>query len=140
MLNQKVPYYMAYVMAFVFIVGETSRRGLGYFSVNATTMIEDYLGGALFLFAALCWYKKSTIAPKLMAVAWAYATGGMFVPFFAHLEAWVRGATFRNDHPHADIEAVISKGVIWAICLTCLLLTLRSKDPKNSADESATND
>jgi hypothetical protein len=43
----KVVHYVAYVMALVFIAGETSRRGLGYFSINATTMIEDYLCGAL---------------------------------------------------------------------------------------------
>ena len=38
----KVVYWLTYVMAFVFLVGETARRGIGYFSVNATTMIEDY--------------------------------------------------------------------------------------------------
>ncbi len=38
----KVVYYLAYVMAAVFILGETVRRGLSYFSINATTMVEDY--------------------------------------------------------------------------------------------------
>ena len=124
----KIVYYMTYIMAFVFLVGETSRRGFGYFSINATTMFEDYICGALLLLAALFWFKKHKIAPKLMAVAWAYATGGMFVPFFAHLEAWLRGATFRIDHPHAEIESVVLKGVIWAICLACLIVTLRGDD------------
>jgi hypothetical protein len=41
----KVVYWLTYVMAVVFLVGETARRGIGYFSVNATTMIEDYLCG-----------------------------------------------------------------------------------------------
>ena len=86
--------------------------------------------GALLLTAALFWFKKHEIAPKLMAVAWAYGTGGMFVPFFAHLEAWLRVTTFRADHPHEDINSVILKGVIWAICLTCLIVTLRSDDAK----------
>ena len=130
----KVVYYMTYIMAFVFLAGETSRRGFGYFSINATTMVEDYLCGALLLSAALFWFKKHKIAPKLMAVAWAYGTGGMFVPFFAHLEAWLRGVTFRDDHPHADIESVVLKGAIWAICLTCLIVTLRSDDAKYSVD------
>ena len=124
----KIVYCMTYLMAFVFIVGESARRGLDYLSINATTMVEDYLCGALLLSAALLWHKKHKMAPKLMAVAWAYATGGMFVPFFAHLEAWLRGATFRVDHPHADIGSVVLKGVIWAICLTCLIVTLRSDD------------
>jgi hypothetical protein len=114
-------------MAFVFIAGETSRRGFGYFSINATTMVEDYLCGAMLLWAALSWHKQQEISPKLMTVAWAYATGGMFVPFAAHLEAWLRGMTFRPDHPHEDIGSVVLKGVIWAICLICLIVTLRSK-------------
>jgi hypothetical protein len=124
----KIVYYMTYVMSFVFIVGETSRRGLDYFSINATTMVEDYLCGALLLLAAIFWSKKYQLAPKLMLAAWAYGTGGMFVPFFAHLEAWLRGVTFRVDHPHAEIESVVLKGVIWAICLTCFIVTLRSNN------------
>jgi len=119
-------YGMTYLMALVFLAGETARRGLAYFSVNATTMIEDYSCGAILLWAAWCWAKKQPKAPMVMAVAWAYAAGGMLVPFAAHLEAWLRGATFRPDHPHEDIGSVILKGVIWAICLACLVVTLRS--------------
>ena len=124
----KIVYYTTYIMAFVFIAGETVRRGLSYLSVNATTMIEDYLCGALLLTAAIFWAKGKEIAPKLMAVAWAYGTGGMFVPFAAHLEAWIRSETFRPDHPHEDLNSVILKGIIWAICLICLIVTLRSDD------------
>ena len=51
----KIAHYMAYVMSFVFIIGETSRRGFEYFSVNATTMVEDYLCGILLLTAAIFW-------------------------------------------------------------------------------------
>jgi hypothetical protein len=121
-------------MAVVFIVGETSRRGLGYFSINATTMVEDYLCGALLLWAAIYWSKRHKMAPELMAGAWAYATGGMFVPFFAHLEAWWRVETFRADHPHTDIGSVVLKGAIWAICLVCFVVTLRSAATKDSAN------
>ena len=119
---------LVYIMAFVFVVGETARRGIGYFTVNATTMLEDYLCGALLLLTAWLSYKKHRMAPKFMLVAWAYATGGMFVPFFAHLEAWLRGATVRPDHPHTDVGSIVTKGIIWAICLTCLIVTLRSGD------------
>ena len=125
-------YYLTYVMAFVFIVGESYRRGFGYFAINATTMIEDYLCGGLLLYAAISWFKNYRKSHTLMAVAWAYATGGMFVPFAAHLEAWMRGVTFRVDHPHEDIGSVVLKGIIWGICLTCLIVTLRSDDAKNN--------
>ena len=128
----KVVYWLTYVMAFVFLVGETARRGIGYFSVNATTMIEDYLCGAFLLFAAWVWSKGYDIAPKMMAAAWAFATGGMFVPFAAHLEAWLRDETFRPDHPHTDIASIILKGVILAVCLACLVVTLRNNNNKRS--------
>ena len=109
----KVVYYLTYAMAAVFILGETLRRGLSYFSVNATTMIEDYICGALLLSAALIWRSGNALAPKFMAAAWAYGTGGMFVPFAAHLEAWLRAETFRPDHPHTDFGSIVLKGVIW---------------------------
>lgn len=122
----KVVYYLTWLMVAVFLIGETARRGVGYFSINATTMIEDYLCGLLLLTAALVWRSGAIWRLTLMASAWAYATGGMFVPFAAHLEAWLRQETFRADHPHEDVNSVILKGVIWAICLVCFLVSMRS--------------
>lgn len=127
----KAAHYMAYIMSLVFVLGETSRRGLDYFSVNATTMVEDYLCAALLLIAAVSWSKRHQLSEKLMVGAWGYAAGGMFVPFFAHLEAYLRGVTFRADHPHAEIESVILKGFIWAICVTFFLVSLRKNYAKN---------
>jgi hypothetical protein len=126
-MTVKIVNYFSYAMAFVFVVGETARRGIGYVSVNATTMFEDYSCGALLLAAAVIWSRGRKNARSWMVAAWGYATGGMFVPFFAHLEAWLRGATFRPDHPHEDFQAVVLKGVIWAICLACLTVTLQGK-------------
>lgn len=122
----KVTHFMTYIMSVIFIIGETARRGINYFSVNATTMIEDYLCGFLLLTAAMFWSKKHSKAPKLMVAAWGYATGGMFVPFFAHLEAYFRGITFRSDHPHEDLGSVFLKGSIWAICLIFFMISLQN--------------
>jgi hypothetical protein len=129
----KAAYYFSYVMAAFFILGETVRRGFEYFSINATTMIEDYSCGILLLWAALSWRGKQAMSSKLMVAAWGYAAGGMLVPFAAHLEAWLRGATFRPDHPHEDIGAIVLKGVIWAVCLTFLVVTLRSSDRREAS-------
>lgn len=129
----KAVYYLSYVMALFFLLGETARRGIGYFSINATTMIEDYLCGILLLFAAWVWFKGYDRAREVMAVAWAYATGGMFVPFAAHLEASLRGETFRPDHPHTDTASIVLKGVIWAVCLACLIVSAKELLPRRSA-------
>lgn len=126
----KVLTYLAYALSFVFVFGETNRRGLEYFNINATTMLEDYLCGALLLLAAVLCTIGHKLSEKMMVAAWGYATGGMFVPFFAHLEASLRGVTFRSDHPHTETEVVILKGIIWLICLSCLIISLRSTTSK----------
>ena len=123
--------FMTFFIAAVFVLGETSRRGLDYFSVNATTIIEDYLCAFLLLLAGFFTWRRHHLGPKLMVAAWAYATGGMFVPFAAHLEASLRGITFRADHPHEDLGAVVLKGVIWLICLVCFLISLRLGDSES---------
>lgn len=120
----RIVYIMTWVMVAVFLIGETARRGIGYFAINATTMIEDYLCGLLLVAAALVWRAGNRYGPPLMASAWAYATGGMFVPFAAHLEAWLRQETFRPDHPHEDLNSVILKGLIWAVSLICFVVSL----------------
>ena len=113
------------MVSLVFLFGETARRGIDYFSINATTMVEDYLCGAMLITAAILWSKKHVMAPTFMVAAWAYATAGMFVPFFAHLEAWLRGATFRADHPFDDVNSVILKGTIWSISLICFVIAMQ---------------
>ena len=133
----KVVHYLTFVMALVFLLGETARRGIGYFSINATTMIEDYLCGALLLLAAWIWYKGYDIAPKMMSGTWGYATGGMFVPFAAHFEAYLRGVEYRPDHPITDTKSIVMKGVIWIICLVCFIVTLINHKNGQSADSFA---
>ena len=79
----KSVHFMAYAMGAIFILGETSRRGLDYFSINATTMLEDYGSGLLLLLAAAACTAKMANASLYLAGSWGYAAGGMFVPFFA---------------------------------------------------------
>ncbi|CAH0991152.1 hypothetical protein SIN8267_01254 [Sinobacterium norvegicum] len=122
----KFVYYMTYVMILVYTLGETVRRGVDYFAINATTMLEDYSAAVFFTLAVWTWHKASPYAEKIMLLAWAYATGAMFVPFFAHLEAYLRGATFREDHIHTDVESIILKGSIWLVSVMCLYITFRS--------------
>jgi len=112
-------------MGLFFITIETLRRGIGYFATNATTMIEDYVCGALLMTAAYLAFRERSSGPVTMVVAWAYATGGLLVPFLAHLEAWMRGVTFRPDHPHDEIGIIVLKGIVWLICVVCLMVSAR---------------
>lgn len=119
--------FMAYPMILVFTLGETVRRGVGYFSVNATTMLEDYLCAAVFILAVGAYHLKSKMAPKFAIMAWAWSAGGMFVPFAAHFEAFLRGETFRPDHPITDVNSIILKGVIWGVSVLGLIIALRNE-------------
>ena len=118
---------MAYAMGAIFILGETARSGLDYFAINATTMLEDYGSGILLLLAAAACTAKLCQSTMYLAGAWGYSAGGMFVPFFAHLEAFLRGATFRPDHPIEDVSGIIVKGVIWGICVVAFTASLRDR-------------
>ena len=118
---------LAYVMGAIFILGETARRGLGYFSINTTTMLEDYGSGLLLILAAMACTAKLAQSTIYLAGAWGYSAGGMFVPFFAHLEAYLRGATFRPEHPIEDTNGIIVKGIIWGICDAAFLASLRDQ-------------
>ncbi len=112
-------------MGLFFIAVETLRRGIGYFAINATTMIEDYVCGALLMTASYLAFSGRNSAHVTLVVAWAYATGGLLVPFLAHLEAWIRGVTFRPDHPHDEVGIIVLKGIVWLICFACLLGSIR---------------
>ena len=123
---------LAYAMGAMFILGETARRGIDYFSVNATTMLEDYGSGLLLILAAAACTAKLAHSAIYLAGAWGYAAGGMFVPFFAHLEAYLRGATFRPDHPIEDVNGIIIKGVIWGICVSLFIASLRDSSGRSA--------
>jgi hypothetical protein len=119
-------------MGAMFILGETARRGIDYFSINATTMLEDYGSGILLILAAAACTAKLAHSAIYLAGAWGYAAGGMFVPFFAHLEAYLRGATFRPDHPIEDVNGIIVKGVIWGICVSLFIASLRDSSGRSA--------
>ena len=114
-----------YAMSAVFLLGEIARRGFAYFSINTTTMVEDLLCGSLLFLAATMLLRGSEKAKTMMFGAWGYAFGGMFVPFFAHLEAFMRGVEIRTDHPIDDVGSIILKGVIWSLCGVFFVLSLR---------------
>ena len=123
---------LAYAMGAMFILGETARRGIDYFSVNATTMLEDYGSGILLILAAAACTAKLAHSAIYLAGAWGYAAGGIFVPFFAHLEAYLRGETFRPDHPIEDVNGIIIKGVIWGICVSLFIASLRDSSGRSA--------
>lgn len=119
--------YLTYGFGIFFLVIEFVRRGVAYLGVNATTMIEDVLMGLVMIAAAYVYGKNKELGTKLIIVAWAYSVGGMFVPFAAHFEAFLRGETFRPDHPHTDVGSIILKFSVWLISVVMLTWILAKR-------------
>lgn len=127
MVMKNIIYYLTYGFGIFFLLIENIRRGVSYFAINATTMIEDYLMGIIMIVVALVYRKNKELGTKLIIGAWAYAVGGMFVPFAAHLEAFIRGETFRPDHIHTDVNSIILKGAVWLISIIILTLAIKNR-------------
>jgi hypothetical protein len=110
----------AFLLGLAIPVLETLRRGLGFEDV--TTLVEDYVVGALLLLAAGAVRAGRRHGPLLLVVAWAALAGGLFPSFFGHLEDLLRGT--RAGPREAVIVAV--KGLLYAICLVSLVRSARA--------------
>lgn len=72
---------------------ETLRRGMGEWMVDATTMLTDYVAGAILLVGAWAAYKGLVWADAWLLLAWGWVTGMMFMSFSDQLEITLRGTS-----------------------------------------------
>jgi hypothetical protein len=114
---------------------ETIRRGLAYWTVNLTTMLEDYVAGGLLLVAAFLAIRAKSSAPLLLVTAWAYVTGMMSSSFWYQLEATIRG----TDLEPRNTVVLAFKILLWGVCVISLLLSLRRATAlhRTDSDEKA---
>jgi len=98
---------------------ETCRRGAGYWLVDATTMLEDFVAGGLLLLAAALSTRGARSAPLWMLLAWASVTAMMTTSFVDQLEVTLRGA---ETEPHNGVVLCI-KFLLWSTCMLSLVLS-----------------
>ncbi len=127
-----IPNFTLGIGIFYFVI-EFVRRGFSYLAINASTMIEDMLMGVIMISSALVYKKDKELGTTLLIVSWAYSFGGMFIPFAAHFEAFLRGETFRADHPHDDVGSIILKFVVWFLSGVVLAITLKQRKELQAA-------
>ena len=84
--------------------------------------VDDFIAGALLLWAARAVSRGKPSGPVLLVMAWATLAGGLYGSVFGQLERIAE--TDVGGLPGATVVAI--KGVLYAITLTALVLATRS--------------
>ncbi len=86
---------------------------------------DDYLMGALLLYAAYVSWREPRRGQRYLAAAWAFAVGLGYASFFGHLRELLQDARAPDPAPipHLWLTAIIGTG--WALCIVALFMTLR---------------
>lgn len=111
----------AFVLGVLVPVLETGRRGIFHWSVEFTTMFEDYVAGALLLIGGWAGYQKRTWGPTFLVLAWGYFSGLMSSSFWWQLEETFR----RTSSEPNNLLVVVVKFLLWITCVVSLVLSFR---------------
>lgn len=111
----------AFVIGVLLPVLETARRGINYWTINFTTMFEDYLAGALLLVGGWAAYRSRSWGPVFLVLAWAYFSGLMTSSFVSQVEETLRQTVDEPD----NLIVVVVKFLLWSVCVVSLVLSFR---------------
>ena len=112
----------AFVIGALLPLLETARRGISHWTINFTTMFEDYAGGALMLIGGWAAYRSKSWGPVFLVLAWAAFSGLMTSSFVSQLEETVRQT---SDEPH-NLLVVVVKFLLWSVGIVSLVLAFRT--------------
>lgn len=119
----------AFVIGALLPILETARRGITHWTINFTTMFEDYVGGALLLIGGWAAYRSRPWGPVFLALAWGSISGLMTSSFSAQVEATLRQTA---SEPH-NLVIVGVKSLLWIVCIISLVLSFRTATQQRSA-------
>ncbi|MEN3326646.1 MAG: hypothetical protein V7638_1453 [Acidobacteriota bacterium] len=112
----------AFVIGVLLPVLETGRRGISTWTVNFTTMFEDYLAGALLLVGGWAAYRSKPWGAVFLVLAWAYFAGQLTSSFVGQLEETLR----QTASEPGNLSVLAVKFVMWTVCVTSLVLSFRN--------------
>jgi uncharacterized membrane protein len=100
---------------------ETVRRGFDHWSVNFTTMFEDYAAGACLLVAAAGSWLRASWAATWMVIIWS---GTMFMLLISTVSQLERHFWHDDLEPRSDVVLAV-KLVLFAISVVALVQSVR---------------
>ena len=98
---------------------ETYRRGWDEWTVDFTTMFEDYVAGGLLLIGVWASAQRRRWGALFLVVAWSYLTGMMSGSFWYQLEDTLRGTV--TEPP----VVLVVKFLLWAVSVLALVSSFR---------------
>ena len=113
----------AYAMGVALPVLEVLRRRTHFDTIAG--YVDDFIAGGLLLYAAREASRRKPRGPVLLVAAWAVLCGGLYNSFFHQLES---GAS-HDVSGLANATVVLVKGVLYAIALAGLALSVRAAAP-----------
>lgn len=117
----------AYAMGVGLPLLEVLRRRANFETVAG--YVDDFIAGALLLWAARAVSRGKPSGPVLLVLAWAALSGGLYGSFFHQLERI--GETDVGGLPGGTVVAI--KGVLYAIAIVATILSARSAIAKPAA-------
>ena len=112
----------AFAIGVLLPVLETARRGISHWTINFTTMFEDYLAGALLLVGGWAAYRSKSWGAVFLVLAWASFSGLMTSSFLNQLEETLRQTA---SEPGNSLVLVV-KFLLWSVCIVSLVLSFRT--------------
>ena len=110
----------AYAMGIGLPLLEVSRRRTDFSTIAG--YVDDFIAGALLLYAARAVSQGKPSGNVLLVMAWGVLSGGLYSSFFGQLES--SAAYDVGGLPNMTV--VVIKGVLYAIALAGLVLSMRS--------------
>jgi uncharacterized membrane protein YdcZ (DUF606 family) len=117
----------AYGMGIGLPLLEAMRRKTNF--ENFHSYVDDFIVGALLLYAARAVTRERANGPVMLVVAWALLCGGLYGSFFWQLSS---NAT-QDVGGLANVTVVVIKGFLYAIALAGLLFSSRFAISKQGA-------
>lgn len=110
----------AYVMGVGLPLLEALRRRTNFSTISG--YVDDFIAGALLLYAARAVSKRSPNGPVLLVAAWAVLCGGLYGSFFGQLE----GGAALDVSGQSKLVVLGIKGALFAVSLAALVAAIRS--------------